>query len=201
MAGVDGGGLDDLLGLTFLGREKETKRWLSWSKAWAHKTVLERRQSIAAELTDFAEAGHLVICEHPVQDIEELVALISQVHAAGLFPERDAIGLDPEGVAAILDALIEAGITEEQLRGISQGYRLQGAVKGAARKLFDGSMRHADQPLMTWCVSNAQTEARGNAVIVTKAESGSAKIDPLMALFNTVMLNEPQSRSGRPRPG
>jgi phage terminase large subunit-like protein len=37
-------------------------------------------------------------------------------------------------------------------------------------------------------VGNAKTETRGNAVLVTKARSGSAKIDPLMALFNAVML-------------
>jgi len=188
VAGIDGGGLDDLLGLTFIGRERDTKRWLSWSRAWAHEIVLTRRRSIAPELQDFADAGHLTICTGPTQDVDEVVALIVQVSDAGLLPEKDAIGLDPEGVAAILDALIDAGISEEQLRGVSQGYRLNGAIKGAERKLFDGTLAHADQPMMAWCVSNAKTEHKGNATVVTKAESGTAKIDPLMALFNSVVL-------------
>ncbi|MCA0963231.1 terminase large subunit [Salipiger bermudensis] len=188
VAGIDGGGMDDLLGLTVLGRERHTRRWLSWSKAWVHPVALERRKKIAPILRDFEKAGEMVICETPTQDVEELVALVGDLHRAGVLPQKAAVGLDPEGVAAIVDALELDGIPTEMLVPVSQGYRLNGAIKGTERKLYDGSMKHAEQALMTWCVGNAKTEMKGNAVVVTKAVSGSGKIDPLMALFNAVWL-------------
>ena len=188
VAGIDGGGMDDLLGLSVVGRERVTRRWLSWSRAWVHPVALQRRKKIVPVLRDLEKAGELVICEHPTQDVEQLVALVGSLYRAGVLPEKAGVGLDPEGVAAIVDALELDGIPTEMLVPVSQGYRLNGAIKGTERKLYDGSLKHADQALMTWCVGNAKTETRGNAVIVTKAVSGSGKIDPLMALFNGVWL-------------
>jgi phage terminase large subunit-like protein len=34
---------------------------------------------------------------------------------------------------------------------------------------------------MAWAVSNARVEPKGNAIVITKQASGTAKIDPLMA--------------------
>ena len=60
VVGVDGGGLDDLLGMTVLGRCGETKHWLSWSRAWAHRSVLERRKSISANQKAKQQSSRLI---------------------------------------------------------------------------------------------------------------------------------------------
>jgi hypothetical protein len=97
------------------------------------------------------------------------------------------VALDPYGVGAIVDALAEVGISgQDQIVGISQGWKLTGAIKTAERKLADGSLRHGGHRLMSWAVGNARVEPKGNAIIITKQASGPAKIDPLMAAFNAI---------------
>jgi phage terminase large subunit-like protein len=43
--GIDGGGLDDLLGVGVIGREKGTKRWLGWAHALISDIGIERRKA------------------------------------------------------------------------------------------------------------------------------------------------------------
>jgi phage terminase large subunit-like protein len=183
--GIDGGGLDDLLGFYAIGRCKTTRRWLGWAHAWAHPSVLERRKSEAPRFLDFKKDGDLTIVDRVGADTEAVADLVSQVYSSG---KLDKVGCDPSGIGAILDALAEAGIPEEMIVGISQGWKMTGAIKTAERKLAEGVLVHGGQPLMAWCVGNAKIEPRGNGVIITKQASGTAKIDPLMALLNAVSL-------------
>lgn len=183
--GVDGGGLNDLLALAVAGREKETGLWLVWAKAWAHPIVLERNKPTQVQLLDLQKAGELVFVEQPGDDMEELVDIVTRCERAGLL---DKIGLDPYGVGGIVDALLTADIPKESIVGISQGWRLGGAIKTLERAIAEGKLVHADQPLLNWCVSNARIEMRSNAVLITKAASGAAKIDALMALLNAIHL-------------
>ncbi|MGE1987769.1 terminase large subunit [Pseudomonas aeruginosa] len=183
--GIDGGGLDDLLGAYAVGREKDTNRKLGWGHAWAHPSVLERRKEIAPALHDFAKAGHLTLVKRVGDDVDELADIAEQIHEAGLL---DKIGCDPVGLGAILDKLEERGIPDDKIVGISQGWKLGGAIKTAERWLAEGSFAPATQPMMAWCVGNARVEPRANSILITKQASGSAKIDPLMALFNAVTL-------------
>lgn len=183
--GIDGGGLDDLLGAYAIGREKDAGKKLGWGHAWAHPSVLERRKEIAPALQDFAKAGHLTLVKRVGDDVDELADIAEQIHEAGLL---DKIGCDPVGLGAILDKLEERGIPNDKIVGVSQGWKLGGAIKTAERWLAEGSFAPAAQPMMAWCVGNARVEPRANSILITKQASGSAKIDPLMAMFNAVTL-------------
>lgn len=186
--GIDGGGLDDLLGLAVLGRNAETGDWLAWTRAWAHPKVLERHKQEAARFRDFERARDLVLVERIGDDVEQVSAIVSQVFASGRLPDRNSIGVDPHGIGGILDGLIQAGIPQEAVTGISQGWKLTGAIKTTERRLAEGGLWHGGSALMNWCVGNAKVEPRGNAVMITKQGSGFAKIDPLMALFDAAAL-------------
>jgi phage terminase large subunit-like protein len=183
--GIDGGGLDDLLGAYAVGREKETGRKLGWGHAWAHPSVLERRKEIAPAIQDFAMAGHLTLVERIGDDVDHVADIAEQIQLAGLL---DKIGCDPVGIGAILDKLEERKIPQDKIVAVSQGWKLGGAIKTAERWLAEGVFSPATQPMMAWCVSNARIEPRANSILITKQASGSAKIDPLMAMFNAVTL-------------
>ena len=193
--GIDGGGLDDLLGLALLGRDRVSGRKLHWGHAWAHPSVLERRKGEAARFKDFAAAGDLTLVRQIGDDVTELVQIIKRVYDAGLL---DKIGVDPYGIGTILDALIDAGIPEQVLDadgkmgnvmvGISQGWKMAGAIKTTERWLAEGQLGHCGSDMMAWCVGNAKIVPVGNAVSITKQASGNAKIDPLMALLNAASL-------------
>lgn len=184
--GIDGGGLDDLLGLAVLGREKGSRRWLQWAHAWAHQSVLDRRKSEAPRLLDLKEAGDLDIVEDMEQAFAEAADLVAVINMAG---KLAMVGLDPMGVGAVVDALAERRIEgNDRVLGVSQGWTLNGAIKTAEVKLSSGALVHCGQALMAWAVGNAKTVPVGNAVTINKQVSGTAKIDPLMATFDAVAL-------------
>lgn len=188
--GIDGGGLDDLLAVAVLGREIETGRWLHWGKAWVHPIALDRRKSEAERWRDFEKQGDLVIVKAIGEDLDDVQALAKKLDASG---KLYRVGVDPAGIADIVTVLRDAEINEDhegkdRIVGVSQGWRLSGAIKTAERRLAEGTLVHCGAPLMAWAVGNAKVEPRGNAILITKQAAGVAKIDPLMAMFNAVEL-------------
>jgi phage terminase large subunit-like protein len=228
VVGLDGGGLDDLYGMNVLGREtqaievpaeaapeeiqepangvKRIKRWLSWGRAWGHRIILDRRQTIESKLLDFEAAGDLVILEDGAMeggwpaDIAQIVDIIVQIRDAGLLV---CVAVDPAGLGELIDALDAVGITQDNREngrnyviGAPQGFAMMNALKTAERKLANGTLHHADQGMMDWCVGNLRIEATATAIRATKQNAGDAKIDPAMALLNavTVMATNPEAR-------
>lgn len=210
VVGHDGGGLDDLAGLTVLGREpaefevefefqgqkitQRMKRWLSWSHAWCHQGVLERRKSIASKLQDLERAGELTIVGDVLSDVGSILEIIKGVKARGLLA---GVALDPAGISEFADALIDdLDITQENglLLPIKQSFNLMNAIKTAERRLATGLLLHCGGELMRWCVGNVKIEPMATAIRATKQNAGDAKIDPVMALFDAVtfMATNPQ---------
>jgi len=183
--GIDGGGLDDLLGLAVLGRLTESQNWLLWTRAWANPIALERRKSEADRYRDFAKDGDLIIVDEIGQDVKQIGDIVDKCEASGLL---DRIGVDPVGIGDIVDEVEFRGLEHDRIVGIPQGWRLSGAIKTLERRVAEKAILHGGQALMDWCVGNARVEPRGNAIIITKQASGTGKIDPLMATFNAVAL-------------
>lgn len=185
VVGIDGGGLDDLFGLSVLGREIGTKDWLAWSHAWCHRGVLERRKSIASRLETFAAAGELTIVDDQLGDISGIVAIVEEIKDRGLL---GAVAVDPAGLGEFVDAMDAIDVTQENkmLIGVGQGYRMMNAIKTAERRLANGTLKHCGSGLMAWCVGNLKIEPTATAIRATKQNAGDAKIDPVMALFDAI---------------
>lgn len=184
--GIDGGGLDDLLGFAVLGRLKKDPRiWWLWNHAWANKTALERRKENIPKYQDFEKEGALTIVDRVGDDIDQLAAIAKKVYDSG---KLNKIGLDPLGLGGLLDGLLEEGIPEDSMFAVPQGFKLQGYILTTERKLAEGNLYHAGQQMMTWCAGNARVVMVGNGMRITKQDSGIGKIDPLIATFNAVAL-------------
>ncbi|WP_108259335.1 terminase large subunit [Mangrovicoccus ximenensis] len=191
--GIDGGGLDDLFGLSVLGREAGTRCWLSWCHAWAHSGVLERRQSIAPKLREFEAEGSLTFVDDKLEDLSEIVEITGVVRDRGLLA---AVAVDPAGLGELVDAMAGIDVTQEAgtLIGVGQGYAMMNAIKTAERRLVNGTLMHDGSALMAWCVGNLKIEPTATAIRASKQTAGDAKIDPVMALFDavTVMSRNPE---------
>jgi phage terminase large subunit-like protein len=196
--GIDGGGLDDLLGLAVIGREKGTKCWLGWTRAFISPEGLDRRQANRSAYDGFKDAGDLIYVDELPDDVTALVTVVEQVKNSGLLAK---VGVDPAGVGVIVDALAEIDVTteeDENLIGVHQGFGLMGAIKSIERKLVDGTFRHGGQSLMNWCAGNAIVQPTPTGMRIVRDASGFGKIDPLMALFDAaalMALNPPPAKS------
>ena len=186
-SGIDGGGLDDLLGLGVIGREKETKRWLGWCHAYISPEGLERRKANRTQYDDFKKDGDLTYVDQLPEDIAALVTTVEKILKSGLLAQ---VGVDAAGLGLLIDELATIGVSEEaeNLGAVRQGFGLMDAIKSIERKLADGTFRHADQPIMSWCAGNAIVQPTPTGMRIVRDESGFGKIDPLMALFNAGAL-------------
>jgi phage terminase large subunit-like protein len=194
--GVDGGGLDDLLGVGMIGREKNSKRWLGWAHALISDIGIERRKANAEQYDTFEREKSLTKFEYQRPESEQIalplniqfvVDLVEKVQRAGKLAQ---VGVDAAGIGAIVDALADIGVTQdaEKLDAVRQGIALMGAIKTIEIKLADYSFSHGGTKMLSWCVGNLKVIPTATAMRVARDEAGYGKVDPVMALFNAAHL-------------
>jgi phage terminase large subunit-like protein len=195
--GIDGGGLDDLLGVFVLGREKGTGTWLGWAHAFISPEGWERRKANRSIYEEFVKDGDLTLVDRLPDDVAAVVDIVSQCLASGKLAK---VGADPAGLGSIVDELSRIGVTQEKelLVGVRQGVALMGAIKTVERKLADGSFKHGGRRMMAWCAGNAIVQATGTGMRIARDASGYGKVDPLMAGFDAVaeMSLNPEPNKG-----
>jgi phage terminase large subunit-like protein len=187
VVGIDGGGLDDLLGIAVIGREQGNGAYLAWTHALISPEGMQRRKQNTAYYERFIADGDLTVVEELPDDISFVVDVVDKVKQSG---KLAGVGVDAIGIGGIVDALAKIDVTEEKklLVGVRQGISLMGAIKTVERKLVDGSFKHGGQALMTWCAGNARVVPTPTGMRIARDDSGQGKIDPLMALFNAAAL-------------
>src|SRR5262245_13890746 len=187
VVGIDGGGLDDLLGIAVLGRAKDHKGWAAWTHALISPEGLERRKANGPFYEKFQADGDLTVVEELPDDISYVTDIVDKVKQS---KKLAGVGVDAVGIGGIVDSLAKIGVTQENnlLAGVRQGISLMGAIKTVERKLVDGSFKHGGQALMTWCAGNARVVPTPTGMRIARDDSGYGKIDPLMALFNSAAL-------------
>jgi phage terminase large subunit-like protein len=193
--GIDGGGLDDLLGVAVIGREEDTKTWLCWTHAFVSPEGVERRKANASVYQNFIDDGDLTLVDALPDDVAGVVEIVGRANDAG---RLHMVGVDAAGIGSIIDALGEIDVSEEQknLTAVRQGIALMGAIKTIERKLADGSFRHGGSRLMSWCVGNLMIVPTPTAMRLARDESGFGKVDAAMAMFNAaaLMATNPESQ-------
>lgn len=215
--GIDGGGLDDLLGVGVVGREKGTTRWLGWAHGLISTIGLVRRKANLEDYRKFKAQGDLTVFRFAADDVQEfeadgdiadfvedlplketlpgelpadirfIVDLVERIRDRDLLAQ---VGVDAAGIGAIVDALAGIGITQdaEKLDAVRQGIGLMGAFHTIERKLADKTFLHGASEMLSWCVGNAKIVLTSTASRIAREEAGFGKIDPLVALFNAAHL-------------
>ena len=155
--GIDGGGLDDLLGLYVVGRDAATHDWIGWAKAWAHPVVLERRRTSRRTCATSRNRATWYWSIRSARTWNRSRRWSPRSNRPGCWTRSASTRRD---WAASSMRWPTPGARREGRRHFA-GWKLTGAIKTAERRLAEGAMRHADQPLMTWCVRQREGRTRG----------------------------------------
>ncbi len=156
-------------------KEGERIKLLSWSFC-PEDTAYKRAELDAVPYIEWAESGYMMLTPGNVTDfsfIKKKILELSETYAI------HSIGYDPYKSTQLVTDLIEEGV---QMESFAQKPAIMSpAVNEFERLALSKSFEHGDDPILKWCISNAQVvkSAQDNARLDKSASS--EKIDAAVA--------------------
>ena len=177
--GIDIGTRDDLAAWAFVARfqigENDTGRPLYRYeiRTQAFCANATRRDMTQQPFAEWLSRGLLKQVEYPITALTEEV-----IQFCNSFPVAD-IAFDPQNGASMQEILTQAGIPAFPFAQAHQMFAEP--IAELQQALADGRIRHDGNPLLTWCVGNAELIIdHQSRAMFTKRESAD-KIDPVVA--------------------
>ena len=171
---IDGGGLDDLIGICVAVREKETNNWFLWHSATCTQAALTKNNTDEI-YSDFIKKEEMHAFNSIALCFEFIALLVKKIDDTGTLY---AVGFDPNGAMPIVQHIQEkTNIPNSQLVGIWQGQRLASGIRTLEQLLALGSVKICRTSLMRWQISNIKMTSR----YFFEKKSHAQKIDSAVA--------------------
>jgi phage terminase large subunit-like protein len=163
--------------------------------AWCpHDTLAERERSDRAPYRVWAQQRHLEPTPGRATDKRVVALRIGELHAR--FKPR-AIAFDRWQMAELERVLTDEGLNLP-LKEFGQGFKDMGPATAAFEtRVLNQGIRHGDNPLLTWALSNVVLERDAAGSAKPNKRRSHERIDPVVAAVMAVGL---ASREPAPRP-
>jgi len=151
-------------------------------KAWMPEEEAIRREKVnGIPLTRWASEGWITLTPGSRIDYDAIQAEIQADHA--ITPYQSLMG-DFFNAQLVGSRLLAAGVPFAVIR---QGFlSLNSPTKMLEKLIAEGKLRHGDNPLLTWCASNAVAIRDKNDNVMLAKDKSHEKIDPIAALVNAI---------------
>jgi phage terminase large subunit-like protein len=155
---------------------------LSW--AWCPKDTMESRiKRDKVPYDTWEQQGYLIVTGGSSVDYNSIEKFILE-EIKEKFPRLTVLGYDPWNATQFAQNLEEEGVPVVPVR---QGYKtMSPACKELERLVLGGHLRHGDNPVLNWAMSNVMIEMdAAENIKPTKAKS-TERIDPAVSMLTAM---------------
>lgn len=183
IAAIDLGGASDLCGLALYFPDAGGAL-LAWGFLPGGAEMTAREKADHAPYAEWARQGWVI--PTPGRTVGKAWVAAKLRELAADF-EVGCVVYDRWGIKELEAQIAAEGVSLPRLEPFGQGFKDLGpAVEAFERAVLDGQLRHGDNPLLRWCLSNAAMEQDPTGARKPVKNRSRGRIDPLVAAVMAV---------------